>query len=239
MKKRRRFSAFQKCSKTRPWPSVKRYTPGLIFSVTTYGPVHLASSMPVLSVWGLLKCTKFPISNSHNLTFGSLQALVSSWYFCKFATALSLSDSSRYLFLASLGHTGASVVVHKLWCFTSSGNTTSVPYISRNGVNFFALHTVVLWLHYTFGMTSAHLPFFSPLSIFLIVSNMCWPYPLHHWIEGDTPTWMRPSFQPTGRNPWTLHCQNTLRCRLWCVRACHSGRWCFARRIFWLLRSLH
>jgi hypothetical protein len=126
----------------------------------------------VLSVWGLRKSTKLPISNSRNLTFGSLHALVSSWYCCKFATALSLSDSNRFFSPALLGHAGASVAVHKLRCFTSSGNTTSAPYISRIGAKFIAQHTVVLWLYIAFGMTFTNLPFFLPSSIFLIDSNI-------------------------------------------------------------------
>jgi hypothetical protein len=39
-------------------------------------------------------------------------------------------------------------------------------------VKFVALHTVVLWLHTAVGMTSAHLPFFLPSSIFLITSKI-------------------------------------------------------------------
>jgi hypothetical protein len=39
-------------------------------------------------------------------------------------------------------------------------------------VKFVALHTVVSWLHTVVGMTSAHLPFFSPSSIFLIASKI-------------------------------------------------------------------
>jgi hypothetical protein len=97
-------------------------------------------------VRGLHKCTRLPTSSSHNLTIGSLHAFVSSGYFCKFATALSLSDYSRSFSKASLRHAGASIAVRKLRCFTSSSSTTSVPYISRNGVNFVALQTVVLWL---------------------------------------------------------------------------------------------
>jgi hypothetical protein len=138
----------------------------------TYSPINLASNLSVFSVWGLHKSTKLPISNSCNLTFRSLHALVSSWYFCKFAMTLSLSNSSRSFSLASLGHAGAPIVVHKLRCFTSSGWTASAPYMSRNGVKFVALHTVVLWLHTACGMTSAHFPFFSPSSIFLIASNI-------------------------------------------------------------------
>jgi hypothetical protein len=115
---------------------------------------------------------RFQTSNSRNLTFGSLHALVSSRYFYRFSTALSLSDSSKSFSLASLGHDGASVAVHKLWCLTSSVSTTSTPYINKNGVKLVALHTVVLWLHTAVGMTSAHLPFFSPSSIFLIASNI-------------------------------------------------------------------
>jgi hypothetical protein len=113
-----------------------------------------------------------PMSNIHNLTFGSLHALIYLWYFCKFATALSLSDSSWSFSSALLGHMGAPAVVHKLRCFTSSGRTTSAPYISLNGIKFVALHTIVLCLHTACGITSACCPFFSPSSIFLIASNI-------------------------------------------------------------------
>jgi hypothetical protein len=75
-------------------------------------------------------------------------------------------------FSAWLGHAGTSAGVHKLWCFTSSGNIASAPYINRNGVKFVALEIVVLWLHTTLGRTSAHLPFLLPSSIFLISSNI-------------------------------------------------------------------
>jgi hypothetical protein len=67
-----------------------------------------------------------------------------------------------------LGTRGLSVVVRRLRYFISSGNTASAPYINQNGVKFVTLHTVVLWLHIAIGMISAHLPFFSPSSIFLI-----------------------------------------------------------------------
>jgi hypothetical protein len=145
---------------------------GLVFSVITYDPIHLALNLPVFSVRGLRKSTRLPTSNSHNLIFGSLHALVSSWYFCKFVMALSRFDSNKSFPSASLGHEGASFVVHKLQCFTSSSSTASASYISHKGVEFVALHTVVLWLHTTCGMTSAHLPFFLPLSIFVIASNI-------------------------------------------------------------------
>jgi hypothetical protein len=69
-------------------------------------------------------------------------------------------------------HVGVYVEVRKLWCFISSGSTASAPYINQNGVKFVALHTVVLWLHVAIGMTSSHLPFFSPSSIFLIASKI-------------------------------------------------------------------
>jgi hypothetical protein len=137
-----------------------------------YGLNHLASNLPVLLVRGRHKNTRLPTSNFRNLTFGSLHALVSSWYFCKFATALSLSDSNRSFSSALLGHTGTSITVHKLQCFTFSGRTTSALYISRNGIKFVALHIVVLWLHTACGMISVHFPFFSPSSIFLIASNI-------------------------------------------------------------------
>jgi hypothetical protein len=126
----------------------------------------------VLSVRGLCKSTRLPTSSSCNLTFGSLHAFVSSCYSCKFVIALSLSNSSRSFSSASLGHAGASVVVRKLQCFTSSGSIASAPYISQNGVKFVALQTVVLWLHTDCGMTSVHLSFFLPTSIFPIASNI-------------------------------------------------------------------
>jgi hypothetical protein len=138
----------------------------------TYNPIHLASNLSVLSVQGLRKSTKLPMLNSCNLTFESLHALVSSWYFCKFAMTLSLSDSSKSFSSASLGHTGVVVTVHKNRCFTSSGRTASAPYICWNSVKFVALHTIVLWLHTACGMTSVHFPFFSLSRIFLISSNI-------------------------------------------------------------------
>jgi hypothetical protein len=86
--------------------------------------------------------------------------------------ALCLSDSSSSFSSASFEHTGPSVAVHKLQCFISSGSTASAPYINWNGVKFVVVHTVVLWLHTAVGMTSAHLPFFSCSSTFLIASKI-------------------------------------------------------------------
>jgi hypothetical protein len=148
MKKRWRFSPFKECSNTQ-----------------------------ALRIWknGMHEGFKLPMSNFCNLTFRSLHALVSSCYFCKFSIALSLYDSSRSFSSTSLGHKlwcFTSVAVHKLRCFTSSGSTASALYISWNGVKFVALHTIVLRLYTTFDITSAHLPFFSLSSIFLIASNI-------------------------------------------------------------------
>jgi hypothetical protein len=123
-------------------------------------------------VRGLRKRTKSPTSSSWSLTFRSIYALVSSWYLCKWVTALSLSSSNKSFYSASLGHVGTFVAVRRLRCFTSSGNTASAPYISRNGVKFVTLETIVSWLHTALIMTSAHLLFFSPSSIFLIASNI-------------------------------------------------------------------
>jgi hypothetical protein len=85
---------------------------------------------------------------------------------------LSWSGSNKSFSSASLRHVGAFIAVHKLRCFTSFGSTASAPYINQNGVKFAALQSVVLWLHTTLGITFAHLPFFSPSSIFLIASNI-------------------------------------------------------------------
>jgi hypothetical protein len=135
MWKRQRLSGFQECSRTPPWVCDNRYAPGLIFSFTTYGLVHLASHFLVLLVWGLHNSTKFPASNSRSLTYEFLHALVSSWYFSKFTTALSLSDSSRSFSSISFGHAMVSVVVHRLRCFISSSKTASAPYINQKGEN--------------------------------------------------------------------------------------------------------
>jgi hypothetical protein len=123
-------------------------------------------------VCGLHTRTKSPTSSSQRLTFGSLHALVSSWYLCKLATTLSLSSSNKSLSSALLGHAGTSADVCRLRCFTSSGSTASTLYISQNGVKFVGLEIVMLWFHTALGMTSGHLPFFSPSSIFLITSNI-------------------------------------------------------------------
>jgi hypothetical protein len=152
--------------------SDKQYLPGLVFSITTYGPVLLASNFLVLSVLGLHRSTKFPGLNSRGLTFASVDTLVYSWYYSKFTTSLSLSNLNKLFSSASFGHGTVSVVVHKLWCFISSGNIAFVPYINKKGVKFVALQTVVLWLHTVVGMTSAHFPFFSPSNIFLIDSKI-------------------------------------------------------------------
>jgi hypothetical protein len=48
----------------------------------------------------------------------------------------------------------------------------SASYISQNGVKFVTLRIVVLWLYTAFGMTFAHLPFFSSSNIFLVASNI-------------------------------------------------------------------
>jgi hypothetical protein len=86
--------------------------------------------------------------------------------------ALSLSYSSKPFSSALLGHAEASVAVRKLRCFTSSGSNASAPYSNQKEVKLVALHTIVLWLHTAFDMTSAHLPFFSPSRIFLVASNI-------------------------------------------------------------------
>jgi hypothetical protein len=54
------------------------------------------------------------------LTFRSLYAFVSSWYFCRLATALSMSSSSKFFSSASLGHVGTFVDIRKLQCLISS-----------------------------------------------------------------------------------------------------------------------
>jgi hypothetical protein len=57
--------------------SAKRKDPGLIFSVTTKGPVHLGSSFPEASVRELRNNTKFLALMCFGFTFLCLHALVS------------------------------------------------------------------------------------------------------------------------------------------------------------------
>jgi hypothetical protein len=53
-------------------------------------------------------------------------------------------------------------------CFNSCGVIASEPYIKRKGVNPVARHSVVFRAHTTSGNWSAHLPFLSSRSLFLM-----------------------------------------------------------------------
>jgi membrane-bound acyltransferase YfiQ involved in biofilm formation len=64
------------------------------------------------------------------------------------------------------------LVAHRLWCLISFDNTASAVNNNQNRVKLVALQTIVLWLHTALGMTSTHLPFFSPLSIFFTASKI-------------------------------------------------------------------
>jgi hypothetical protein len=118
------------------------------------------SSLLEPSLRGLRKRTRLPTSKSFFLTFYRL-----------FIT-LSLSDSNKSFSSASLGHGGAPTVVRRLWCLISFNSTASTLNTNRNGVKLVALQTIVLWLHTALGMTSAHLSFFSPSSIFWTTSKI-------------------------------------------------------------------
>jgi hypothetical protein len=52
---------------------------GLVFSVTTKGPVYLGSNFPEASVRGLHGSIESPVSMFFSLTFLSLHVLVSFW----------------------------------------------------------------------------------------------------------------------------------------------------------------
>jgi hypothetical protein len=58
--------------------------------------------------------------------------------------------------------------VHGDPCFNSGGVIASDPYIRHKGVNLVARHYVVFNAHMTSGSWSAHLPFLSSRSLFLI-----------------------------------------------------------------------
>jgi hypothetical protein len=63
----------------------------------------------------------------------------------------------------------ADVLVRGDPCFISCGVMASDPYNRQNGVNLVAWHSVVFRAHTTSGSWSAHLPFLSSRSLFLMV----------------------------------------------------------------------
>jgi hypothetical protein len=67
---------FQECSLTLPSLSAKQKDPGLIFSITRNGSVHLGYSFPAVSVW-LHSNTESPTSICFSFTFLSLHAFIS------------------------------------------------------------------------------------------------------------------------------------------------------------------
>jgi hypothetical protein len=68
----------------------------------------------------------------------------SAWYFCRLITALSMSDSNKSLFSASVGQDIASDIVHELLYLISSSVTASAPNINQNGEKFVAQEVDVL-----------------------------------------------------------------------------------------------
>jgi hypothetical protein len=128
----------------------------------------------MFSMWGLRKSTRFPTFNCFSLTFGSLHALVSSWYFSRFVTALSLSDSIKFFSSASLGHGVLSAATCKLRCLILSDSIAYVLYINQKGVKFVALQTIVLWLYTSIGMASAHFFPLPPISSSLHGKSKSW-----------------------------------------------------------------
>jgi hypothetical protein len=71
-----------------------------------------------------------------------------------------------------MGQDLAPGIVRELLCLISSVVAASAMNNNWNGEKFVALATDVLWLRITFGITSAHLPFFPPPRIFLIASKI-------------------------------------------------------------------
>jgi hypothetical protein len=129
MKKMMEVSMLHECSSILSWKSKRQYAPDLGFSAATYVPTDLDSNFSELFVHRFCKRTKSPTSSSRSLTFESLHALVSSWYLCRLAIALSLSGFNKSLPPASLGHAQSSAVVCMLRCFTSSSHTASVEMV--------------------------------------------------------------------------------------------------------------
>jgi hypothetical protein len=141
---------------------------GDVFVLMMKGPSHLGSSLPRDSVLVVLVRTRSPPSNSLGMIVLSCHAFICAWYLFSASRARTQSPSIRSLEVDS----STSGLVVELArgdpCFNSCGVIASDPYIKRKGVNPVALNSVVFSAHMTSGSWSAHLPFLSSSSLFLM-----------------------------------------------------------------------
>src|SRR6185503_15672571 len=118
----------------------------------------------MVSAFGFLLRTQSPSAISLLATFLFRHFLVSSWYASKFSEACKMSS-----FVRSASIEGSMLFrTLALLCLSSSGLIASTSYNNLNGVNFVALHSVVLWDQMTFGSSSTHFPFFRSNKHFLM-----------------------------------------------------------------------
>jgi hypothetical protein len=132
------------------------------------GPSHLGSSLPRDSVLAVLMRTRSPSSNSLGMTELSRHAFVCTWYLFSASRARTWSPSIRSLEVDSSTSGVVVDLAHGDPCFSSCGVIVSDPYITRKGVNPVALDSVVFSAHMTSGSWSAHFPFLSSSSLFLM-----------------------------------------------------------------------
>jgi hypothetical protein len=112
--------------------------------------------------------TMSPSSNSLGMTVLSRHAFVCAWYLFSASRARTWSSSIRSLEVESSTLGVAVELAHGDPCFSSCGIIASDPYIKRKGVNPVALDSIVFSAHMTSGSWSAHLPFLSSSSLFLM-----------------------------------------------------------------------
>jgi hypothetical protein len=116
----------------------------------------------------VLVSTKSPSLNSLGMTVLSRHALVCASYLFSASRARTQSPSIRSLEVSSSTSRVVVGLVRGDPCFSSCGVIALHPYIKRKGVNLVDLHSVVFNAHMTSGSWSAHLPFLSSSSLFLM-----------------------------------------------------------------------
>jgi hypothetical protein len=138
------------------------------FVLTMKGPSHFGSSLPRDSVRVVWTSTRSPSSNSLGTTAWSRQAFVLAWYLLRACSAKTRSPSMRSLEVGSSTSGMAEALVRGDPCLISCGVMASDPYSRQKGVNPVARHSVVFSAQTASGSRSAHLPFLSLRSIFLM-----------------------------------------------------------------------
>jgi hypothetical protein len=135
---------------------------------TMKGPSHLGSSLPQDSVMVVLVRTKSPSWNSLGMIVLSRHAFVYACFLFSASRASTRCPSIRSLEVGS-STSGVAVGLDRGDpCFSSCDIIASDPYVKWKGVNPVAPDSIVFSAHSTSGNWSAHLPFLSSSSLFLI-----------------------------------------------------------------------